>query len=153
MVGTGGAGGIVVILAIYPNSRAVTVRGWNTTTSWFRRTTCSNHVLDLCFPLPPDLSTTAPPYFTRRHFFSLYLYPLLLSPIFTRSRVTVQASRLVSRIYHNNKNTLVLSTIFIPYIRESKNQLLSRIKNFSNSEFEYYVHPTVRINLFWLLAQ
>ena len=44
-----------------------------------------------------------------------------------RHVMTLEASRVVSRIYHNNENTAVLSLLF-PYIRESHDQLLSRIE-------------------------
>ena len=32
-------------------------------------------------------------------------------------RITLEVSRVVSRISHNNKNTTVSSTLFIPYLR------------------------------------
>ena len=42
--------------------------------------------------------------------------------------MTLEASRVVSRLSHNNNNTAVLSNIFVPYLRESYEQLLSQIK-------------------------
>ena len=42
--------------------------------------------------------------------------------------MTLEASRVVIRISHNNKNTTVLSTLIVPYLRELYEQLFSQIK-------------------------
>ena len=42
--------------------------------------------------------------------------------------MTSKYSIVISRIYHNNKNTIVLSTLFVSYLSEFYEQLSSRIK-------------------------
>ena len=42
-----------------------------------------------------------------------------------RYGMSSKASKIVSRTSHNNKNTTVLSTLFLPYLHESYKQLLS----------------------------
>ena len=48
--------------------------------------------------------------------------------LYVRRRISLEASRVVSRISHNNNNTTVLSILFLPYIRESYEQLFPQIK-------------------------
>ena len=48
-----------------------------------------------------------------------------------RHLMTSEVSRVVRGIYCYNKNTTVLSTLFVPYLNELYIQLLSRIKKFS----------------------
>ena len=45
-----------------------------------------------------------------------------------RHVMTLKASRVVSRLSHNNNNTPVFSILFVPYLRESYEQLLSRVE-------------------------
>ena len=45
-----------------------------------------------------------------------------------RHVMTLEASRVLIRIYHNHNNTTLLSTLSVLYLRKSYEQLFSRIK-------------------------
>ena len=45
-----------------------------------------------------------------------------------RRMITLESGRVVSGIYHNNKKTILLSTLFVPYLPKSYEQLWSQIE-------------------------
>ena len=66
--------------------------------------------------------------------------------------MTSEASRLVSRLYHNNKNRTASSTLFVPYLRESYRQLLSQIEQLKKFRILILCAPNDQNQSFLLMS-
>ena len=62
--------------------------------------------------------------------------------------MTLEASIVVSRLYHNNKNTTLLSTLFVPYLHESYKQVLYQIEQLQQVRIIIFCEPNDQNQLF-----